>query len=503
MYLHNAVSDSISELRHPDLADLDPYPIFAADEVADLRRYLTTRLAPVSGAQYADDFLGSKTALSRQLAQYVREAVAGDHPFTLLDEQRVAFARVLHTVRHAKQADAKEAVIITGGPGSGKTAVAVTLLGELANLDFSVAYATGSSALTRTLRKVMGRQDPDVADLFQFTHQFASAERNAMDVLIVDEAHRIRKETSFRWIARDQRSGIGQADELVRAARVPVFLIDEHQGVRPDEIGTVAHLEKACAENGVSKVHRIDLNGQFRCRGSEAYVPWVESLLGLRPDGPLPWSRDNAFELLLADSPQSMETELRRRCEQQYSARITAGYCWKWNKPQADGSLAQDVVIGSWRRRWNLKGPRALNGIPPSFLWATDSAGFGSAAFGQVGCVYTAQGLEYDYGGVIMGADLVWRRDRLVSDSSASRDPYIRKAGDFDRLVRNVYKVLLTRGLRGCVIYSVDQETQHMLTDLGIPALPGHATGKSHSGLGDASGLPACVARAFAGRPRQ
>ena len=471
VYLHNATSGSITGLRHPDLADLAVFPAFAADEVAGFRAFLTSHLAPAAGAQFADQILQSKIAPSKQLLEHMREEVAGNPQFTLLDEQQVAFEVVLRAVEHAKRADAKEAVIITGGPGSGKSVIAVALLGELARRGYDVAHATGSRSFTRTLKKVVSRRFTGVADLFQFTNQFTVAERNGMDVLIVDEAHRIRKVTSWPRMPKAKRSGIGQADELVRAARVPVFLIDEHQGVRPNEVGTVARLEEACAGNG-AVVHPVDLNGQFRCGGSEAYVRWVESLLGLRPGGPQPWSGDDVFSVQLADSPLSMETELRRENEQGCVARITAGFCWPWSKPRPDGSLVDDVVIGSWRRPWNLKASKVVNGIPPAILWATESAGFG-----QVGCVYTAQGFEYEYGGVIMGGDLVWRDDRWVADASASRDPDICRASDFDRLARNVYKVLLTRGLRGCMIYSVDLETQQMLAGLGIPALPASADG--------------------------
>lgn len=466
VYLHNAVSGRIAGLRHPDLADLAVFPVFAADELASFRAFLTTHLAPASGAQVADDFLQSKVAPSKQLLQHTREAIAGNPQFTLLDEQQTAFEVVLRAVQHAKRADSKQAVIITGGPGSGKSVIAVALLGELAKRGFDVAHATGSRSFTKTLKKVVSRRFQGVADLFMFTNQFTVAERNGMDVLIVDEAHRIRNVTSWPRMPKAKRSGIGQADELVRAARVPVFLIDENQGVRPNEVGTVARIEEACASNG-AVVQRVDLDGQFRCGGSEAYVRWVETLLGLREGAPEPWPGDDMFSLQLADSPLSMEAELRRENERGRVSRITAGFCWPWSKPRPDGSLVDDVVIDSWRRPWNLKSDKVVQGVPPAVLWATESAGFG-----QVGCVYTAQGFEYEYGGVIIGPDLVWRDGHWVADRSASRDPDIRNTEDFDRLVRNVYKVLLTRGLNGCVIYSVDAETQQMLAGLGIPALP-------------------------------
>jgi hypothetical protein len=145
-----------------------------------------------------------------------------------------------------------------------------------------------------------------------------------------------------------------------------VFLIDEHQGVRPYEIGTVSYLEQAAARNNAT-VRRVDLDGQLRCGGSEVYVRWVEELLGLEPGGPQPWPGDNAFRLLLAESPEQMEDELRSKISDGYMARMTAGFCWPWRKPRSDGTLVDDVVIGSWSRPWNLRADKALNGIPPRF----------------------------------------------------------------------------------------------------------------------------------------
>jgi DUF2075 family protein len=112
---------------------------------------------------------------------------------------------------------------------------------------------------------------------------------------------------------------------------------------------------------------------------------------------------------------------------------------------------------------WNNKVERKLGDIPARSLWASEPGGFG-----QVGCVYTAQGFEYDWNGVILGPDLVWRGDHFVSDVHESKDSVFRgKAGvDFDSYVRNIYKVLLTRGMRGTVICSTDPETQAMLVEL-------------------------------------
>jgi len=145
---------------------------------------------------------------------------------------------------------------------------------------------------------------------------------------------------------------------------------------------------------------------------------------------------------------------------------MAAGFCWPWSDPRPDGSLVPDIVIGDWSRPWNLRGDRAVGGAPPSALWATDPAGFG-----QVGCVYTAQGFEYDWNGVIVGPDLVWRDGRWAAVRDANKDPNLRSRTavtdhEFERLVRNVYKVLLTRGMIGTIIYSADPETRELLRSL-------------------------------------
>ena len=224
VFLHNATSGNIAGLRHPDLADLSFYPAFAADEVAKMRSFLTHRLAPAPGAQFADDFLASAIAPSKQLLKLVPQEIAANPQFILLDEQQVAYEMVLRAVEHAKRSDAKEAVIITGGPGSGKSVIAVALLGELAKRGYNVSHATGSKSFTTTLRQVVGRRVPRVKELFRYTNVFMDAERNGLDVLIVDEAHRIRLTSTNRFTKAEKRSGHaagGRAGARGQGAGVP------------------------------------------------------------------------------------------------------------------------------------------------------------------------------------------------------------------------------------------------------------------------------------------
>jgi hypothetical protein len=341
----------------------------------------------------------------------------------------------------------------------------LSLFGELSRRGRSVLHATGSRSFTQTLRKVAGARQPRVQRMFKYFNQFMDAEPNNLDVLILDEAHRIRETSVDRYTKAEFRTGRPQVDELIAAARVPVFLVDEHQVVKPGELGTVAEIERYAAALSLP-VHRVDLDAQFRCGGSEEYVQWVLRLLGLTEGDPQPWTGDPSFQIEIADTPHELEAILQEKLTAGYGARIAAGYCWPWSDPRPDKTLVPDVQIGDWSRPWNLRGDRAVGDAPPAALWATDPNGFD-----QVGCIYTAQGFEYDWSGVILGPDLLWRNGRFTTARDANKDPAFRNrkttdAPTFDRLVRNTYKVLLTRGMVGTVLYSPDPETLDALREL-------------------------------------
>ncbi|MEO3756210.1 DUF2075 domain-containing protein [Streptomyces sp. B6B3] len=462
-FLHNATEFGVSGLREIELDEQGQ--LFTAQCRGEFLEYLRTRLSDrYPGARAADGLLAGKTVPSRQLMSVAAQEVRDREQFTLLDEQYVAYRIVLNAVRKAKRSDHKEVLIVTGGPGTGKSVIALSILGELYRQGIPALHATGSQSFTKTMRKVVGARKREVQDLFKYFNSFMTTEKNSLDVLVCDEAHRVRETSANRYTPALQRTGRPQIDELIDVARVPVFLLDEHQVVRPGEMGTVAEIEAAAARKGLH-CHVVPLEGQFRCGGSDAYLRWVVRLLGLEPGGPVAWDPDDRMQLLVAESPLEMESFLDDRRTQGYGARISAGYCWPWSpEPKPGHALPADVVIDDWARPWNLRGERGVSGAPPSALWATDPAGFG-----QIGCVYTAQGFEYDWSGVIFGPDLVWRGDRWVTVRAASKDPVFKRStsdADVDRLIRNTYKVLLTRGMVGTVVYSTDSETRAKLREL-------------------------------------
>jgi len=241
---------------------------------------------------------------------------------------------------------------------------------------------------------------------------------------------------------------------------VSVFFIDDDQVVRPDEIGSAEYI-RAHAGNLGCHLHEFELGVQFRCAGSEGFVNWINNTLGIRRTANVLWNGEEDFDFRILPSPHSLENAIRQKANEGFTARMTAGFCWKWSKkPRSDGTLKNDVVIGDYIRPWNAHpdATRLARGIPKAPLWAYDPNGMD-----QVGCVYTAQGFEFDYVGVIIGKDLKYDFDsqKWIGVKKNSCDTIVRRSGDrFVDLVKNTYRVLLSRGLKGCYVFFMDKETE-------------------------------------------
>ncbi|GAA5057625.1 hypothetical protein HNP84_000531 [Thermocatellispora tengchongensis] len=436
----------------------------AGEHRQELKDLLRRRLSGEQAAQQAEILLQAPVRPAEGLMARVSQCVRERTVFPLLEEQREAYDYVRRSVALSRQGAPKEVVVIVGGPGTGKSVIAVELLGTLTRQRVHAIHATGSRSFTRTLWRYAGLSG-NQRGAFTYFNTFSDATPGDIEVIIADEAHRIRKTSRDRMDEDDLRDPPPQIDELIRAARVPVFLLDEHQVVRRGEVGSLELIRNRAEQLGCT-MRVINLRHQFRCSGSPEYVDWVERLLMLAPSQGRPiWQPLENFTLYVAHTPLAMENYLRARVAENYKARIAAGFCWPWSKPNPDGTLPDDVVIGDWRRPWNSRADEYIKGIPPSWLWATDPAGFG-----QIGCIYSAQGFEYDYAGVIIGRDLVWRNG-WRAERRYNRDPDQINADDFYTVIRNTYRVLATRGMRGAVLHSVDPATNQLLIDLGVPVL--------------------------------
>lgn len=482
-FLHNATETALTSLR--SAGDDEAEFTFSGhnrDGRARFTAFLSGTVQGVGAAAIADRF---KDAPWRQAPNLL--AVAGDlysnrAKFPLTDEQDAVVRAIYATyqdVRNVNSARNDAIIVVQGAPGSGKTWIAVHLLAMLARSGQQVSYATNSVALREALRAAVrtDQRKTIVEGMITSARTYwDSAKRwdtNAQDMLIVDEAQRVAKYT-VRTAQRNathvqqelEKWNITQLFELKKSARVVVLLMDEGQQATANDFLTVEEAKQVAARLGVD-FQRFELTEQHRTGGSKAFEQWVDDLV----EGvPATWAGDANFTVDVADSPEDLERRLHAKNSQ--SARIVAGFCWKWQNwpknpaPATIDDVPFDIRIGDWNKRWNLRKP--IDGYPRDNDWARKAAGAD-----QVGSIFTAQGFEFDYVGVLMGPDLVYRDTddgRLTTDLSGShyRDLVSKATSDktlADR-IRNQYRVLLTRGMKGVVLYSTDPRTQALLTTL-------------------------------------
>jgi DUF2075 family protein/phage repressor protein C with HTH and peptisase S24 domain len=435
---------------------LEKYPLFTADDVDKLKDYLHDKLERGEGIDVLRRVEESKYRPSKKLMDHVGNMIKGKSEYILLDDQLIAYDAVLSCAKKGFHDKQKTVIIIKGGPGTGKSVIAINLMADLLLKGYNAHYATGSRAFTETLRKIIGSRG---SVQFKYFNSYTQAEHNIVDVIIADEAHRIRDTSNSRFAPRIKGSKLSQIEELLQTSKVAVFFIDDKQVVRPNEIGSVKYIKQNANKNGC-KVFEYELEAQFRCNGSDAFVNWINNTLGVERTANVIWDQREEFDFKIFPSPLDLENAIRQKVNEGLTGRVTAGFCWNWSKPNGDGTLKDNVVIGDYKRPWNAK-PEAKKlapGIPKASLWAYDPNGIN-----QIGCVYTAQGFEFDYVGVIFGEDLVYDFDKQtwIGNLSKSSDNVVKRSGEkFVDLVKNTYRVLLSRGMKGCYVYFMNKDTE-------------------------------------------
>lgn len=456
-YLHNYSYHSDDVIFSGKfLQALEAWPLFTADDMKKFEDYLVPKLRLGNGTEVLRRISESKYRPSKKLMEHVASVIRGKREYVLLDEQQVVYDMVLSLARAGFHDHQKAVIIVRGGPGTGKSVIAINLMADLLDQGYNAHYATGSRAFTETLRRVIG---PRGAAQFKYFNSYSDAEDNAVDVLVADEAHRLRKTSHSRFPSKNKRPDVAQIEELIRAAKVAVFFIDDAQAVRPGEIGSVQYI-KEYAQKANCRIFEYELEAQFRCNGSDAFVNWVNNTLGIKRTANAIWDQHEEFDLRIFDTPRDLESAIREKVQGGHTGRVTAGFCWEWSNPNPDGTLKNDVVIDDYRRPWNARpeARRLAPGIPKSNLWAHDPNGID-----QIGCVYTAQGFEFDYVGVIFGNDLVYNFDKQTwrGQPENSADTVVGRSKDrFLELVKNTYRVLLSRGMKGCYVCFLDKDTE-------------------------------------------
>jgi len=457
-YLHNySFSPDDILLSDKFQATISAFPVFSANDVPALRDFIWPKVERGDGNDVLNRILEGKYRPSKMLMEHVVGVIEGNKEFILLDEQLMVYDKVLSVVAGGFHDKKKQVVLVKGGPGTGKSVIAINLMADLMRRGYNAHYVTGSRAFTQTLRKVIGSRG---SGQFKYFNSYTNVDRDEFDALICDEAHRLRESSNDRYTPKKDRSGVPQIQELLNAGKVCVFFIDEDQVVRPGEIGSQEYIKRAARESSCS-ISEYELSIQFRCGGLDSFLKWIENTLDIRKTSQVLWPPNENFEFRIMDTPQILEEAIREKASQGNKARVLAGFCWPWSRALTpDGRLVNDVVIGGYRRPWNAhpdigKIPKGIQRAP---LWANDPNGID-----QVGCVYTAQGFEFDYAGVIFGRDLRYNFDNQgwEGHSEDSYDSVVKKSkGKFLELVKNTYRVLLSRAHKGCYVCFLDRDTE-------------------------------------------
>ncbi|MET7458230.1 DNA/RNA helicase domain-containing protein [Streptomyces sp. NPDC005574] len=471
--LHDAPAELVADLRAA--ATRGPaaaYPVLGRDDLtpqpspqALAQRLGCAELYP-AGRDDIERLLQVEHRPSPALLERAGQVIAGRDAFTLIGDQDLARQEVLHAVEAARKRGTKSIIVVTGGPGTGKTVIASRLLGDLCRQPGgNPRLLSPSGTLTRQLRRTVG---DDSRGLIATFLEKIPAGITDDSVVLLDEAHRARTYPDHQQGAFPLILG-----KLLQRAVVTVLFLDERQIVRPTEGLTLQQLQQHAQHSGFSFAH-IDLVSQFRCNGSRAYQQWIDHLF--RPEATTSAWTGSDYDLAVAPDPEQLEQWIAEHTRSGRTARMTAGFCWPWDSPPTPPLLPEVAIPWNgpdgphtWARPWNARADEPAfdhPDVPARPFWATDTGGHA-----QVGCIYTAQGMEYAYNAVIMGGDLVRRGEQWIAHPEESHDSQLRDLPPhrYLRYALNTYRVLATRGTQGTRLYSTDDETQAFLRTL-IPS---------------------------------
>ena len=453
-YLHNyprVENDPLDAKQYKEvLADA---PAFTYGQRDALRNFIKKSIITGDNEDTLVKIEHGKIRPSKQLQDSISGMLKGNKEFIMLDEQKVVYENILSLSTKCQKDGKKRTIIVEGGPGTGKTVVAINLLAELTKRNQFVQYVSKNAA-PRTVYgyKLKGTMKKSSVDnLFKGSGCYTEAPMNSVGTILADEAHRLNEKSGMF-----QNMGENQIKEIIHASRCSVFFIDESQRVTTSDIGSIAEIEK-WAERENSEVIKMELVSQFRCNGSDGYLAWVDDVLQIRDTANYDLEGID-YDIQICDSPKEMERIVIEKNSIRNRARILAGHCWNWPKDTRNDVNYHDIKIGDYGISWNLDGGDAFAINPDSVH--------------EAGCIHTSQGLEFDYVGVIIGDDMRYENGEIITDYSkraktdqsmkgikglAKDDP--EKASQLaDEIIKNTYRTLMTRGMKGCYVYCTDSE---------------------------------------------
>jgi DUF2075 family protein len=452
-YLHNCEDRSVVQnSRYENF--LRQAPVFMKGDIEDLRGHISKSIFEGVGIGLLEDIDASPVRPSKQLAEAVSSMLNGNEEFVLLDDQKTVLETIVNTTNRSL-GGTKEVIVIKGGPGTGKSVVAINAVARLTAQRLNTQYVTQNSAPRTVYAEKLGQssKDQNYKNLFSSAGSFVETSLDSFDALIIDESHRLNEKSGFF-----KNLGTNQIKEIIDSSKTSVFFIDEAQKVTWADIGEITEIEKFAQEAGANIKH-LELKSQFRCSGSDDYLAWLDDALGVQPNSDHYFSTSR-FDFKIIDSPTELQEIIFEKNELNNKARLVAGYCWDWVSKK-DPRL-NDIVFPEFKfaMKWNL--------ASYAMKWIIEKD-----SVNEIGCIHTCQGLEMDYVGVVVGKDLIYRDGELTTDPTAraKTDGSLKGYKKFrkensaeadvraDEIIRNTYRTLMTRGMKGCYVYFADKAT--------------------------------------------
>ncbi|MBM7648174.1 DUF2075 family protein [Bacillus ectoiniformans] len=454
-YLHNYRKSENDPLMDAHYAEhLERAPIFGKGEIRKLRNFIKKYVRFGDRNQLIYQIEHGKIRPSKSLQDSLASMLKGNQEFVLIDEQKVFYEEAYHLALESIRNNQKSVMVIEGGPGTGKSVMAVNLLVNFINQELTALYVSKNSAPRNVYAsKLKGTMKKTQIDhLFKSSGSFTESEANEFDVLIIDEAHRLNEKSGLF-----SNLGENQVKEAIHASKFTIFFIDENQKVTLKDIGSIDVINKYAQELNAELIQG-KLVSQFRCDGSDAYIAWLDDVLQIRETANAN-DRGVDYDFRVYDDPNAMLNEIEMLNRKNNKSRMLAGYCWEWPKNGRNNTMHKDIHIPehNFSISWNLS----------DSIWAIEQD-----SVTEAGCIHTSQGLEFDYVGVIIGHDLSYQDGQVITDFSkrAKTDQSLKGIKKLakeqpeeaqalaDRIIRNTYRTLMTRGQKGCFIFCTEPE---------------------------------------------
>ena len=423
-YLHNCNSKQIlQDKRYSE--QISKAPVFLKGDMAELRTLIKKEIVSGSNEEALRRIDSSPMRPSRQLAEVVGNMLQGNEEFVLLDDQKTVLEKIVNASTKS-QVETKQVLIIKGGPGTGKSVIAINALARLSALRLNARYITPNAAPRAVFEAKLKGSMPtvEIHELFSGSAAYAGIKKDSYDVLIVDEAHRLKLRSQYT------KGGVNQIKEIIDSTRTSIFFIDEAQKVTWKDIGEIASIEKFALDAG-AEVEHLELTSQFRCGGSDDFMAWLDNALGVRIEADSYFS-PGKFDFKIVDSPTELHQMTKEKNQVNNKSRVVAGYCWEWVS-RNDKSLSDiEFPEFGFEADWNLTeyGSR----------WIIDAE-----SIEEIGCIHTCQGLEVDYVGVIFGPDFLIRDGEIVTDA-AQRASSDKSVSGYKKLLKNDPAEAMKRG---------------------------------------------------------